>query len=66
MGGAQQPFLYQPEKYGEDARFPTKAFDPKAVTRASYEVKPKKKKKQNGPLISVNRHPEYVYPSLRD
>ncbi len=61
MGGAQQPFLYSAESYGSDPRFPTAPFEPKAVTRASYQAKPKKKKK-NGPLISVNRHPEYVSP----
>ncbi|KAH8894041.1 hypothetical protein GQ53DRAFT_744809 [Thozetella sp. PMI_491] len=58
MGGAQQPFLYEAEKLGDDDRFPATTFDPKAVTRASYEAKPKKKKKKNGPLISVNRHPD--------
>ena len=61
MGGAQQPFLYSAESYGNDPRFPTAPFEPKAVTRASYQAKPKKKKKK-GPLISVNRHPEYVCP----
>lgn len=53
--GPQQPFLYESDKV--DSRFPTSSFDPKAVTRASWEPKPKKPK-QNGPLISINRHPE--------
>ncbi|TPX08463.1 uncharacterized protein E0L32_010080 [Thyridium curvatum] len=53
--GPQQPFLYESDKV--DSRFPTSSFDPKAVTRASWEPKPKKPK-QNGPLISINRHPD--------
>lgn len=40
-----------------DSRFPASTFDPKAVTRASWEPKPQKPK-QNGPLISFNRHPD--------
>jgi hypothetical protein len=56
MGGSQPPFLYQPVK--NDDRFPATPFDPKAVTRASYEAK-KPKPKPNGPLVSFNRHPEY-------
>jgi len=58
MGGVNQPFLYESEKL--DSRFPEAPFDPKAVTRASWEPKPRKPK-QNGPLISFNRHPEYVF-----
>jgi len=58
--GAQQPFMYQPVE-NQNERLPYKAFDPKAVTRASMQPRPQKKKKQEGPLISFNRHPEYVY-----
>lgn len=57
--GAQQPYLYDDDR--RDSRSPDKPFDPKAVTRASWQPKPKKKKKQDGPLISFNRHPEYVF-----
>lgn len=55
--GAQQPFMYQPVE-NQNERLPYKAFDPKAVTRASMQPRPQKKKKQEGPLISFNRHPE--------
>jgi hypothetical protein len=57
MGGPKQPFMYEPVMK-DDERFPTKPFDPKAVTRASYEAK-KPKPKPKGPLVSFNRHPEY-------
>ena len=57
MGGANQPFLYNAD--GNDWRVPATTFDPKAVTRASWEAKPPKPK-PNGPLVSFNRHPEYV------
>ncbi|GAP84866.2 hypothetical protein SAMD00023353_0801850 [Rosellinia necatrix] len=53
--GAQQPYMY--DAVGADSRLPEKGFDPKAVTRASWEVKPKKPKKK-GPLVSFNRHPD--------
>ncbi|KAI1323006.1 hypothetical protein F5Y16DRAFT_384901 [Xylariaceae sp. FL0255] len=53
--GAQQPYLYDSGR--ADPRSPQKEFDPRAVTRASWEPKPKKPKK-NGPLISFNRHPD--------
>lgn len=53
----QQPFL---DFAQDDARFHTEPFDPKAVTRASWEPKPKKKPKKDGPLLSFNRHPECV------
>lgn len=60
MGGTRQPFIY--EAVTNDERFPASTFDPKAVTRSSYESKKSRKPKtnRNGPLISVNRHPEYV------
>ena len=53
----QQPFL---DFAQDDSRFYSEPFDPKAVTRASWEPKPKKKAKKNGPLLSFNRHPECV------
>ncbi|KAK4140646.1 uncharacterized protein C8A04DRAFT_39734 [Dichotomopilus funicola] len=55
MGGSQPPFMYQAIK--DDERFPAVNFDPKAVTRASYEPK-KQKAKPDGPLVSINRHPD--------
>lgn len=60
MGGTRQPFIYEAVK--DDDRFPASSFDPKAVTRSRYESKKPKKNKTKGPLISVNRHPEYVNP----
>lgn len=56
MSAVQQPFLYDQEKY-DDARFPPTTFDPKAVTRASWEVKPPRPK-QEGPLVNFNQHPD--------
>lgn len=53
--GVQQPYMYDSGR--RDSNIPEKEFDPKAVTRASWEVKPKKPKKK-GPLVSFNRHPE--------
>ncbi|KAI1180715.1 hypothetical protein F4777DRAFT_259549 [Nemania sp. FL0916] len=53
--GAQQPYMY--DSVYRDSRLPEKEFDPKAVTRASWEVKPKKPKKK-GPLVSFGRHPD--------
>lgn len=41
-----------------DSRLPEKPFDPKAITRASWEPPPKKKKKQDGPLVAFGRHPD--------
>ncbi|KAI1826005.1 hypothetical protein F4861DRAFT_146598 [Xylaria intraflava] len=54
--GAQQPYMYDSDH--RDSRSPQKEFDPKAVTRASWEVKPKKPKR-NGPLVSFNKHPDF-------
>ncbi len=62
MVGVDQPFLYSVET-SSDARFPQSSFDPKAVTRASWETKPLPPR-QDGPLLSFNRHPEYVNPAL--
>ncbi|KAK4126591.1 hypothetical protein N657DRAFT_615478 [Parathielavia appendiculata] len=58
MGRTQQPYLYDAVRKDDD-RFPTAPFDPKAVTRASHEKK-KPQPKPDGPLVSVNRHPEYA------
>ncbi|KAK4230065.1 hypothetical protein QBC38DRAFT_534639 [Podospora fimiseda] len=55
MAVSDAPFMYSAVK--DDDRFPATTFDPKAVTRASYERK-KPKPKKNGPLVSVNRHPD--------
>ncbi|KAI1186228.1 hypothetical protein F5B17DRAFT_369279 [Nemania serpens] len=61
--GVQQPYMYDSAR--RDSNLPEKEFDPKAVTRASWEVKPKKPKK-NGPLVSFNRHPDaHVVPTGR-
>ncbi|CAK7565484.1 MAG: hypothetical protein SEPTF4163_003401 [Sporothrix epigloea] len=55
MGGAQQPFLYEAQQ--SSASFPKKSFDPKVVTRASWQPKPVRPK-QEGPLLQLNRHPD--------
>jgi hypothetical protein len=55
----QPPFLYDPVK-AEGPGSPHKDFDPKVVTRASYMPKLPRQKPE-GPLISFNQHPEYVY-----
>ncbi|KFA49539.1 hypothetical protein S40293_02897 [Stachybotrys chartarum IBT 40293] len=56
MAGAPRPYMYGAE-FRDDGRFPETNFDPKAVTRQSWEPKPRKPK-QEGPLLSVNRHPD--------
>ncbi|KAH9887822.1 hypothetical protein F4778DRAFT_756325 [Xylariomycetidae sp. FL2044] len=58
MGAQQAPYMY--DAVSRDSwTLPEKEFDPKAVTRASWEPQPRKKKsKQDGPLVSFNRHPE--------
>lgn len=53
-----QPYMYSATA-SDDSRFPTSKFDPKSVTRASWEPKPKRKP-QNGPLLNFNTHPEYA------
>ena len=60
MGSPRQPFLYEAMHNKRDDRFPAPKFDPKVVTRASYESK-KPKAKPKSPLIAVNRHPEYEW-----
>ncbi|KAI0888844.1 uncharacterized protein GGS22DRAFT_152508 [Annulohypoxylon maeteangense] len=54
--GVQQPYMYDSDR--RDSRLPEKPFDPKAITRASWTPQPKKKKKQNGPLLGFGRHPD--------
>ncbi|KAF4907419.1 hypothetical protein CGCVW01_v012519 [Colletotrichum viniferum] len=53
----QQPYLYNAVSNSRDSRFPEPKFDPKAVTRASWEPKPRKPK-PTGPLVTFNRHPD--------
>ncbi|KAF5025176.1 hypothetical protein F66182_2752 [Fusarium sp. NRRL 66182] len=55
MAPSQKPFLYS--AVNNDTRFPEPKFDPKAVTRASW-TPPAPRKKQDGPLVSFNRHPD--------
>jgi hypothetical protein len=62
MESQKQPFLYYSHytPSHQSSRFPSPTFDPKAVTRASWEPKQVKPKKA-GPLISFGRHPD-AYP----
>ncbi|KAM4064763.1 hypothetical protein HRG_004882 [Hirsutella rhossiliensis] len=53
--GTAPPFMYSAER--RDSRFPDVPFDPKVVTRASWEPKTRKAQPR-GPLISLNRHPD--------
>ncbi|KAH8804772.1 hypothetical protein F5884DRAFT_425173 [Xylogone sp. PMI_703] len=55
MGKIEPPFLYDPVKV--DPSRPQKEFDPKAVTRASFEPK-QPRPKQEGPLVTFNQHPD--------
>ncbi|RYO73948.1 hypothetical protein DL764_011022 [Monosporascus ibericus] len=55
--GPQPPFIYDGATARSSSQYPEKEFDPKAVTRASWEPKPKKPK-QEGPLVAFNRHPD--------
>ncbi|KAE9363726.1 hypothetical protein N431DRAFT_497523 [Stipitochalara longipes BDJ] len=54
--GVQPPYLYDPVK-SDGSRSPYKEFDPKAVTRASQEPKPRRPQHE-GPLVSFNQHPD--------
>ncbi|KAK4215688.1 hypothetical protein QBC37DRAFT_281158 [Rhypophila decipiens] len=56
MGGTRPPFIYEAVK-NDDSRFQSTTFDPKAVTRASYENKAPKPRPE-GPLVTINRHPD--------
>ncbi|KAB5535254.1 hypothetical protein GE09DRAFT_1143185 [Coniochaeta sp. 2T2.1] len=61
--GSQPPFLYQSENMYDG--FPSTPFDPKAVTRASFQAK-RPRPKPDGPLVSINRHPDaHVAPTQR-
>jgi hypothetical protein len=51
MVGRFQPYLY-------DAQFDESNFNPKAVTMASRLPPPPPRKKQEGPLIDFNKHPD--------
>jgi hypothetical protein len=55
--GVEPPFMYRPVK--SDKSTLSSHFDPKAVSRASFDPSPSRPKQQ-GPLISFNQHPEYV------
>lgn len=57
--GVEPPFIYdKPSTYTFDG--PTsRGFNPKAVTQASWAPKASKAK-QDGPLVSFNRHPDSV------
>jgi hypothetical protein len=58
--GKSPPFLYGPPD-AFSFRGPTDPpFNPKAVTQASW-TRPPPKKKQKGPLINFNRHPDSVF-----
>ncbi|KAH6899073.1 hypothetical protein B0T10DRAFT_474482 [Thelonectria olida] len=58
MAGVQQPYMYAYSAVERnDSRFPETTFDPKAVTRASWQPKPPRPK-SDGPLITFNRHPD--------
>ncbi|KAH9871152.1 hypothetical protein J1614_006727 [Plenodomus biglobosus] len=50
MAGRWQPYLYQPQTES--------TFNPKAVTMASRMPPSPTKKKQDGPLINFNKHPD--------
>ncbi|ROW08026.1 hypothetical protein VPNG_06029 [Cytospora leucostoma] len=55
--GAQQPFIYSAARL-DDARFPATSFDPKAITRSSWEPQPRIPKREEGPLVAFGRHPD--------
>ncbi|CBX99074.1 hypothetical protein LEMA_P083130.1 [Plenodomus lingam JN3] len=56
MAGRWQPYLYQPQRDSTD--FPQSTFNPKAVTMASRMPPSPTKKKQDGPLVNFNKHPD--------
>ncbi|PHH58655.1 hypothetical protein CDD81_4952 [Ophiocordyceps australis] len=67
MGHSSQPFIYSGLDGGSGSqwRFPVAVFDPKAVTRASWQPKPAKPRPR-GPLISLDHHPDaFALPSYR-
>ncbi|TDZ22483.1 hypothetical protein Cob_v004671 [Colletotrichum orbiculare MAFF 240422] len=53
----RQPYLYDGAGQNRTGRFPEPKFDPKAITRASWE--PKDLKPQlTGPFVTFSRHPD--------
>ncbi|KAF2659576.1 hypothetical protein K491DRAFT_651026 [Lophiostoma macrostomum CBS 122681] len=54
--GRWQPYLYEPAERQSFHDVP-KPFNPKSVTMASHRPQPPKKK-QDGPLVNFNRHPD--------
>ena len=54
--GRWQPYLYEPAERQSFHDVP-KPFNPKSVTMASHQSLPPKKK-QEGPLVNFNRHPD--------
>ncbi|KAL4910081.1 hypothetical protein BDW74DRAFT_48020 [Aspergillus multicolor] len=57
MGNSSPPFLYGPPDAFSFKGPTDRPFNPKAVTQASW-TRPPPKKKQKGPLVGVNRHPD--------
>ncbi|TDZ35075.1 hypothetical protein CTRI78_v011553 [Colletotrichum trifolii] len=58
----RQPYLYDDAGQNRTGRFPEPKFDPKAITRASWE--PKDLKPQlTGPFVTFSRHPDVQFPS---
>lgn len=57
MGGPVKPYIYSNARQTYQDPF-SNGFDPKAVTRASWTPAPPRPKKQEGPLIDFNRHPD--------
>ncbi|TVY62858.1 hypothetical protein LSUE1_G006419, partial [Lachnellula suecica] len=58
--GVNPPFLYNPvnsEGARHESRSPYREFDPKAVSRASFQSRAPRPK-QDGPLINFNQHPD--------
>lgn len=59
MGGdSQQPYIYEPQN--RRVAYPYSDFNPRAVTQASYQKLQNNgsPKKQDGPLINFNQHPD--------
>lgn len=54
--GRWQPYLYNAQR--NSAYDVPEVFNPKAVTMASRQPPESPKKKQDGPLINFNRHPD--------
>lgn len=64
--GVQPPFIYDAVKSERSKNLPYNDFDPKAVTRASFQTaRSSPRRKQEGPLVSFNQHPEYAKASLQ-